>query len=158
MLTVTSNAAVTLSALKNGASTVNSANYTFANNILTIKATYLATLADGAKTFTLDFAEADDVSVAVTVVTGNTVDDATESFSKANSADVVFVITPEGEATLTALKIGDAVFDVTNYTYVNGTLTIKAAYLANVEENGDVVFTAVMSAYNDIDLTITVTD
>lgn len=67
MLTVTSNAAVTLTALKNGASTVNSTNYTFVNNVLTIKSTYLATLTDGAKTFTLDFAEANDVTVVVTV-------------------------------------------------------------------------------------------
>ena len=157
MLAVTSNAAVTLSALKNGASTVNTANYTFANNILTIKATYLATLTDGVKTFTLDFAEADDATATITVVTGNTVDDATESFSKAAPADVVFVIDPEGEATLTALKIGEATLSAFIYTYVNGTLTITDDYLAMLE-NGDVVFTAVMSAYNDIDLTITVAD
>ena len=157
MLTVTSNAAVTLSALKNSTSTVNTDNYTFANNILTIKATYLAMQTDGAKTFTLDFAEADDVTVAVTVVTGNVVDDATESFSKADPADVVFVIDPEGEATLTALKIGETVVDVANYTYVDGTLTITDDYLATLD-NGDVVFTAAMSAYNDIDLTITVAD
>lgn len=157
MLTVTSNAAVTLTALKNGASTVNSTNYTFANNVLTIKATYLATLADGAKTFTLDFAEASDVTVAIAVVTGNVVDDATESFSKADPADVVFVITPEGETTLSALKIGETVVDVANYTYVDGTLTIADDYLATLD-NGDVVFTADMSAYNDIDLTVTVAD
>lgn len=157
MLTVTSNAAVTLSALKNGVSTVNTANYTFANNILTIKATYLATLTDGAKTFTLDFAEADDVTVAVAVVTGNTVDDATESFSKAAPADVVFVIDPEGETTLSALKIGTNIVDAANYTYADGTLTVKGTYLATLT-NGDVVFTADMSAYNDLALTITVAD
>lgn len=157
MLTVTSNAAITLSALKNSTSTVNSVNYTFVNNVLTIKATYLATLADGAKTFTLDFAEANDVTVAVTVVTGNTVDDATESFSKAAPADVVFVINPEGETTLSALKVGETVVDAENYTYVDGTLTITDDYLATLD-NGDVVFTADMSAYNDIDLTVTVAD
>ena len=157
MLTVTSNAAVTLSALKNSTSTVNTANYTFVNNILTIKATYLATLTDGAKTFTLDFGESDDVTATVTVVTGNTVDDATESFSKGAPADVVFVIAPEGETTLSALKVGETVVDAANYTYVDGTLTITDDYLATLD-NGDVVFTADMSAYNDIDLTITVAD
>lgn len=67
MVTVTSNADVTLSALKNGASTVNVANYTFVNKVLTITDDYLATLANGAKVFTLDFAEADDATVTITV-------------------------------------------------------------------------------------------
>lgn len=67
MVTVTSNAAVTLSALKNGASTVNASNYTYVANVLTITDDYLATLVNGEKVFTLDFAEADDATVTVTV-------------------------------------------------------------------------------------------
>lgn len=53
MVTVTSNTAITLTALKVGGIAVNAANYTFVNNVLTILDDYLATLANGEKTFTL---------------------------------------------------------------------------------------------------------
>lgn len=58
---------VTLSALKIGASTVNGANYTYAENVLTIGATYLGTLANGIKTFTLVMSDGGDMTVTVTV-------------------------------------------------------------------------------------------
>lgn len=58
---------ITLSALKIGASTVNSANYTYAANVLTIGATYLGTLANGTKTFTLVMSDGGNMVVTVTV-------------------------------------------------------------------------------------------
>lgn len=58
---------VTLSALKNGASTVNSSNYTYVENVLTISGTYLGTLVNGAKTFTLVMSDGGDMTVTVTV-------------------------------------------------------------------------------------------
>lgn len=68
VFTVTpTSATITLSALKIGASTVNSANYTYAANVLTIGATYLGTLANGIKAFTLVMSDGGDMAVSVTV-------------------------------------------------------------------------------------------
>ena len=67
VFTVTPAGIVTLSQLKIGASTVNSANYTYAENVLTIGATYLGTLANGIKTFTLVMSDGGDMTVTVTV-------------------------------------------------------------------------------------------
>lgn len=58
---------ITLSALKNGASTVNVSNYTYVAGVLTITAAYLATLVNGAKTFTLVMSDGGDMVVTVTV-------------------------------------------------------------------------------------------
>lgn len=53
VFTVTSNAAVTIGSVKNGGTAINSSNYTFVDNVLTIKAAYLSGLANGAKTITI---------------------------------------------------------------------------------------------------------
>lgn len=70
MVTV-SGAPATLSNLKNSNSNVNTENYTFANNVLTIKSAYLATQTNGEKTFTLSVVIGDgdvvDFVIAVTV-------------------------------------------------------------------------------------------
>ena len=58
---------VTLNALKIGASTVNTSNYTYAANVLTIANTYLTTLANGTKAFTLVMSDGGDMAVSVTV-------------------------------------------------------------------------------------------
>ncbi|MEG1825146.1 MAG: X2-like carbohydrate binding domain-containing protein [Cloacibacillus sp.] len=44
---------LTLTSLKIGSTAVNAANYTFADNVLTLTGEYLATLANGDKTFNL---------------------------------------------------------------------------------------------------------
>ena len=58
---------ITLTALKNGASTVNGANYTYAAGVLTIANAYLGGLANGTKTFTLVMSDGGDMVVTVTV-------------------------------------------------------------------------------------------
>ena len=68
MVTVTSNVEVTLAALKVGGIAVNAANYTFVNKVLTILDDYLATLANGEKTFTLVMSAGDGDTVEETVV------------------------------------------------------------------------------------------
>jgi hypothetical protein len=67
--TVTSNSsAVTLIALKNGATTVNVSNYTYVGGVLTIAAAYLGGLTNGAKVFTLELsADSNNVTVTVTI-------------------------------------------------------------------------------------------
>ncbi|GMB01068.1 hypothetical protein PIPA1_38670 [Pelosinus sp. IPA-1] len=68
MFTVTSSeAAATLSAVKNGSAVVNTANYTFNSGVLTIKKEYLATLANGDKTFTIVLSMGSNLSVTITV-------------------------------------------------------------------------------------------
>lgn len=68
VLTVSSSdSAVTLSAVKNSGSVVNTANYTFVDNKLTIKKEYLTTLTNGAKTFTIVMTEGTDLTVTITV-------------------------------------------------------------------------------------------
>lgn len=73
MVTVTSNTAITLTALKVGGIAVNAANYTFVNNVLTILDDYLATLANGEKTFTIVMSagDGDVVEKTVTVTVGD---------------------------------------------------------------------------------------
>lgn len=70
MVTV-SGATASLSNLKNSNSSVNTENYTFTNNVLTIKAAYLAMQSNGEKTFTLSVVVGDgdivDFVIAVTV-------------------------------------------------------------------------------------------
>ena len=70
MVTV-SGAPASLSNLKNSNSSVNTENYTFVNNVLTIKSAYLATQTNGEKTFTLSVVIGDgdvvDFVIAVTV-------------------------------------------------------------------------------------------
>ena len=152
---------MTIGSVKNGGTVINSSNYTFVDNVLTIKAAYLSGLANGAKTITIGMLVGDGDLVehvaTVTVATGNTVDDSIETFSKAAPADVVFVITPDTGAEVSALKIGNDTVAVENYTYAAGTLTITDDYLATLD-NGDVVFTAVMSKFNNVDMTVTVGD
>lgn len=58
---------ITLSALKIGSSTVNTSNYTYVAGVLTITDDYLATLANGTKTFTLVMSDGGNMVVTVTV-------------------------------------------------------------------------------------------
>ena len=57
----------TLSTLKNGTSTVNASNYTYVAGVLTIDDTYLATLVNGDKTFTIVMTDGGDMTAVVTV-------------------------------------------------------------------------------------------
>lgn len=67
VFTVTSEIAVNCTELKNGIATVNSDNYTFANNVLTIKKEYLATATNGDKTFTLKLDSGDSLVVTISI-------------------------------------------------------------------------------------------
>jgi len=53
--------------VKNGGAVVNTANYTSSSGTLTIKKEYLATLANGDKTFTIVLSAGSDLTVAITV-------------------------------------------------------------------------------------------
>jgi hypothetical protein len=68
-----SGATATLSNLKNSNSNVNAENYTFANNVLTLKSVYLATQTNGEKTFTLSVVvgDGDIVDFVITVTVGD---------------------------------------------------------------------------------------
>lgn len=72
MVTV-SGATATLSNLKNSNSSVNTENYTFANNVLTIKEAYLALQSNGEKTFTLSVVvgDGDIVNFVIAVTVGD---------------------------------------------------------------------------------------
>lgn len=65
MLTVTGG---TITSVKNGASVVNATNYTVSGTTLTIKKAYLATLVDGAKTFTIG-SSTDIITIVITIQT-----------------------------------------------------------------------------------------
>ena len=65
LFAVTGNVSIT--ALRNGGATVNTANYSVADGVLTISGQYLATLVNGVKTFTLIMSYGDNLTVTVTV-------------------------------------------------------------------------------------------
>lgn len=67
VLTVTAATGATLTGLKIGGVAVNASNYTYANGVLTITDGYLATLANGAKVFTIIMSSGSDLTVTVTV-------------------------------------------------------------------------------------------
>lgn len=60
-------AATTITALKNGSATVNAENYTYSAGTLTIKSTYLSGLPAGAKIFTLVMSSGTSPTITVTV-------------------------------------------------------------------------------------------
>ena len=144
---------VTLTALKNGVSTVNPENYTYsdATDKLTVKGTYLGTLTAGDKTFTL-ITNVGEFEVDISVVDTAP---ATETFSKAAPANIDVTIT--GTATLTAVKNKTAILvSGTDYTVASGVVTLKKEYFS-AQENGAVVITLV-TGVGEFTCTVTVGD
>lgn len=67
MLTVGSNVANSITAVKNGGTAVNASNYTIDGLKLTIKKEYLATLTEGEKTITVTLDKGAAVTCVVTI-------------------------------------------------------------------------------------------
>ena len=67
VLTVSSNAVNTITAVKLGSAAVASENYTIAGLVVTLKHTYLATLAESAHTFNIELQSGNAVSSVITV-------------------------------------------------------------------------------------------
>lgn len=144
---------VTLTALKNGVSTVNAENYTYsdATDRLTIKGTYLGTLTAGDKTFTL-VTNVGDFEVEISVVDTSPT---TDTFSKAAADDIAVTIT--GTTDLIQVKNGSTVLTKdTDYTVAAGVVTLKKEYFS-AQENGDVVITFV-TGVGSFTCTVTVGD
>lgn len=90
----------------------------------------------------------------------NSVAPEADIFSKAAPDDIAFTVTSTGTVDLVSLKIGAAAtttVNPSNYGYSEGVLTIEGDYLATLA-NGVKVFTLVMSAGDNLVVTVTVGD
>lgn len=84
-----------------------------------------------------------------------TIDRTTATFSKATPADEVFNITPTATTLTSVKKDTDTLISGTDYTYTNGVLTVKEAYLDG-QNNGNTVLTVAVDGAT-FTITITVT-
>lgn len=139
-----------LSQLKNGATVLsNPAHYTVtSNNVVTIKASYINTLAAGSTvTFTFDVDGGTDPTGNVVIGTGDpTVSPTHPEYALGSLNDLPITITPRG-TTFVALKNGvDALISPTDFVINGNVCTIKAAYLEQQTVDTDVALTVEMSA------------
>ena len=77
-------------------------------------------------------------------------------FSKSSPDDVVVSVeTPEG-ITVSAVRYGgDTLTKANKWGYSGGVLSLKATFLSSLED-GDAVFTVIMSNGNEVTITITI--
>jgi HK97 family phage major capsid protein len=85
----------------------------------------------------------------------NTITPITAAFSKAVATDAVFTIASGTGVTVTSVKNGKTALKSSDYTYVNGTLTIGKAYLATLD-NGAQTINVTLSDDDVVSATITV--
>lgn len=85
----------------------------------------------------------------------NTITPTTATFSKAVATDAVFTIASGTGVTVTSVKNGKTSLKSSDYTYVNGTLTIGKAYLATLD-NGAQTINVTLSDDDVVSATITV--
>ncbi|MBR4208695.1 MAG: hypothetical protein IKQ96_00575 [Lachnospiraceae bacterium] len=141
----------TVTGVKLGSGTVDSSNYTIAQDghSVTIKKEYLATLSNGEKTFS---AMAGDTACVVGTVTIS--GSGSASFSKAAAADVTVAL---ADVTITGLKNGDSAVSSENYEIATGahSITIDKDYLSTLD-NGDVTFHVLYGDAGDFTFVVTV--
>ncbi len=138
--------------------------YTFANNTLTIKAGYIGTLSDVENTFAIYVSTADEPLIVTVARTSASVVNGAQAFEKATGGDITFEIEDATSVTLIKRKDGSSFYKVAEENYVDaiatdGTVTLKASYLAN-RQAGANVFVIVTDNGNvevSIDITATVT-
>ncbi len=124
-----------------GSSTVASSNYVFSGNkfgaTLKFKKEYLSTLGSSDST---EFTVATDNGTFSVEVANLKVSPTSDTFSKADPADVEFTIT--GAEEVTGVKNGTTALTDEQYLFddTDGTLTIDATYLGTLD-NGDVALT-----------------
>lgn len=132
--------AESITSIKKGASTVASSNYVFSGNkfgaTLKFKKEYLATLSGDPVEFTI----ATDNGTTTATINLLDITPTTDTFSKADPADVEFTVT--GAEDVTAVKNGTTALTDEQYLFddTDGTLTIDATYLGTLD-NGDVALT-----------------
>lgn len=85
----------------------------------------------------------------------NTITPTTKAFSKAAATDAVFTIASGTDVTVTSVKNGKTSLKSSDYTYVNGTLTIGKAYLETLD-NGAQTINVTLSDDDVVSATITV--
>lgn len=122
-----------ISAVKNGAATVNPDNYTVVEGTLTIKKEYLATLTAGEKTFTIETDNGDCTIVITVVETASVLPiSATYDLNAAgeNHDDIDAVVS---NGTVSAIKNGETTLTpMTHYTNTAGAITVLMAYLGTL--------------------------
>lgn len=133
--------ATSITSVKVGSSTVASSNYVFSGNkfgaTLKFKKEYLSTLGSSDST---EFTVATDNGTFSVEVANLKVSPTSDTFSKADPADVEFTIT--GAEEVTGVKNGTTALTDEQYLFddTDGTLTIDATYLGTLD-NGDVALT-----------------
>ena len=125
----------TITGVKLGDDSVDASNITIADDdhSVTLKKTYLATLSNGVKEFTV-MASTTECVVCEVTVSG----DHEAEFDREDAADVAVTV---ADATITGLKYQDVAVDASNYAISNSdhTITIKKEYLAALSD-GDKTF------------------
>ncbi len=166
VLTVAANlGSVTITDVYNGSTKLTKdTHYTVATGgKVTLKATYLDDLTEGAKTFNIKTAQGE-VSAVVTVTdtTAITADPATATFDKNTEsegyADVVIEVKHNTTGvTLTSVNNGEtALTGTAHYTTDGLKVTILKTYLATLEEGAATI--TFKTNKGDVDAVITVTD
>jgi len=132
---------------------VDASNYTISNSdhTITIKKEYLATLANGVKTFKILEGDTAFDTVAVTI-SGN----GSAAFSKADPADIEITL---ADVEITGLKIGSVAVNTDNYAISDDkhTITIDDEYLGGLA-NGDKNFHVLYGTDGDFTYVVTVGD
>lgn len=125
--------AAELDSIKVNGETLESTNYEFADGILTFKAEYTNALTAGSYVFTVADSNEKTAEFALTVADPEapTIDPTTFSVAQGAAVDnleIGVTFNNEGE-TLASLKNGSSEVNAENYTFEDGTLTLKVAYV-----------------------------
>ncbi|MCH5261308.1 MAG: hypothetical protein J1F42_00180 [Lachnospiraceae bacterium] len=138
-------------------------NYTLANGMLTIKASYIDTLTVDSREYTITFNDAAKTKVKFTLRKAAAPSIATTTYTITSGEDVVIPV-DLGAGDLAATGISKIAFDksgtmkeveATNYTLANGVLTIKASYLATLTvDSRDYVITFDDAAQTTVTITL----
>jgi hypothetical protein len=114
---------------------VSGTNYTVANNIVTLSASYLATLPEGVATLTFNFSagKAASLTVLVTptviVVVDSTINPTSITFEDGKAVAVPVQMTLNGNTLKDIYNGTTKLVSGTDYTVVNNTVTLSASYL-----------------------------
>jgi hypothetical protein len=156
----------TLSAVKNGSATLTpGTDYTVSGNTITLKKSYLSSLANGLQTITFDMDGGTDPTTALTVSDSPpqdaSVDPTTADFDKysesADNKDIPVTLDP-GDYTLSAVKNDSATLTPgTDYTVSGNTITLKKSYLSSLAD-GVQTITFDMDGGTDPTTAVTVSD
>ncbi|OBZ09021.1 hypothetical protein A8L34_23020 [Bacillus sp. FJAT-27264] len=154
----------TLSSIQNGTTAlVLGTDYTLANDVVTLKKEYLASLPEGITNLVFTFSAGNPQTLAITVSDStpknSVITPTTGSFDKKTSAqaDVTTVLTLDGN-TLSGIKNGTATLVAgTDYTVTGNIVAIKKSYLA-LQPVGLTSLEFTFSAGNPQTLAITVSD